>query len=105
MIKHNCYVYMDHLRALDSHRLSSKVSETVTPQDIYTPLNKKNWALDLSVHPDKAFANYILDGITNGFHIGFDRSFPLQSTPSNLPMASSKPEVISEYLLREVTFQ
>ena len=44
---------------------------------------------------------YILRGIANGFHIGFDRHCPLRQ-PS-YTMLTQNPSIISEYLHREVS--
>ena len=41
---------------------------------IITTLNHDTWKLWLNYHPDAACANYILDGITNGFRIGFSHT-------------------------------
>ena len=46
--------------------------------------------------------NYILQGIKNGFHIGFDRRQCICSATGN--MYIEKPEVASEYLLREISY-
>ena len=52
-------------------------------------------------NPDRTFSNYILRGIKEGIHIEFNRASPLSSTAGNIP--SPKPEIISEYLGREVS--
>ena len=53
-------------------------------------------------HPDQQFRSYVVDGIRNGFRLGFDWSSPLQA-PSRLimPSAEEHPKVISEYLASE----
>ena len=60
------------------------------------------WCTSLAAHPDRDFANYVLDGFQYGFRIGFDRSTSLTSVRRNLPSASEHPEVIDQYLAKEV---
>ena len=95
MVKNRDYVYMDHLRALDSYRQRSDPSMLVISQEVYTPLSIEDWSLELADHPDREFSKFILNGITNGFCIGL----PLQSAMANLHCAN--PEIITEYLGRE----
>ena len=55
------------------------------------------------MHPDKQFASYILEGIANGFRIGFSHANH-SCTPAkhNHPSANEHPAVISEGLTTEV---
>ena len=53
------------------------------------------------LHPDQCFVQYILSGIANGFHIGFDRHCPLRQPPSTI--LTQNPSIIAEYLQREVS--
>ena len=92
---------MDHLRLLDSKRpISWSWPVIPTCQAIHTPLDLKEWILDLSSHPDTSFASYILKGIQEGFRIGFDRHSDLESASSNLHC--DVPRKVTEYLRREV---
>ena len=63
------------------------------------PLSLESWALELSDHPDRTFSKFLLDGIANGFWIGFNNCQPLQPAVTNLNC--SQCQVISEYLHRE----
>ena len=99
MVKNSGYVYMDHLHALDSYRQGSDLNQLIISQEVYTPLSLEDWALELSDHPDREFVKFILDGIANGFRIGFNRSQPLQPAVANLQCTN--PQVITEYLGRE----
>ena len=48
------------------------------------------------------FVGYILEGIQNGFRVGFDyKGQPTKSTYTNLPTARDHPEIISNYLATE----
>jgi len=99
MVKHGHYVYMDHLRILDS--LRPRAGEIpVISWTIHTPLCLKQWEVDLADHPDSACATYILNGIHKGFRIGFDRRLGLTSSDANLKCDS--PSKVTEYLAREV---
>jgi len=64
------------------------------------PLNILQWALQLLPHPYQQFRSYIIQGISSGFRIGFDRSHQVHPASSNLP--SSNNSIIQEYLEREV---
>ena len=70
---------------------------------IITPLCLPTWTSCLCSHPDPVFVTYILDGIGNGFRIGFSYSgSPLTSASTNHPSASEHPDVITSALKKEV---
>ena len=57
----------------------------------------------LHCHPDTEFANFILRGFAQGFHIGFDRTrCCLRSQSTNHPSALSNGAVVEEYIALEV---
>ena len=66
-----------------------------------SPLIWKNWSRELSFHPDKAYTQYILRGISQGFMIGHNCHHHL--CQSHSIMLSQNPEVISHYLNQEVS--
>ena len=68
---------------------------------VSTPLRPKAWAEALAGHPDQAPARYIVEGLTRGFRIGFQRGAPLRSAHDNLKSARQHPEVIQAYLEKE----
>ena len=69
---------------------------------ISTPLNHQAWQLG-NDHPDQVFASYLLDGIANGFRIGFAHESHLCTPPkTNHPSVINHPTVISEGLQAEV---
>ena len=45
---------------------------------------------------------FILAGIRDGFRIGFDRRCPLRSAHRNIPSAVEHPQVVSEYIAKEL---
>ena len=67
-----------------------------------TPLVWSEWHQELLEHPDQAFKEYILNGIWNGFQIGFDRRSHCVSATSNMRSALDNAAVIQEYLEKEV---
>ena len=69
--------------------------------DIATPLNPDAWAEALASHPDRTFARYIVDGLSHGFRIGFQRGSPLSSARDNLSSAALHPGIIREYIRKE----
>ena len=102
MVKDGHYLYTDHLKILDSKR-PRPGPQAVLPiisREVYTPLHLEQWIQELSGHPDSSFASYILEGIQRGFRIGFDRSLNLVSASTNLHC--SNPDIVSDYLTREV---
>ena len=69
---------------------------------VSTPLVVPAWETALRSHPDRAFALYILNGLTQGFRIGFNRAHPLRSASTNMGSAYLHPEVITAYLQKEL---
>ena len=54
-------------------------------------------------HSDQSFVSYVLDGIQNGFRVGFNSaSVSLKSTTHNMSSASLQPLVIDDYLHTEL---
>ena len=72
---------------------------------IHTPLNIQEWSRTLQNHPDKAFGKYIIKGLECGFRIGFRRSSQLRAATSNMRSAYMHPQVISDYLKKELSLE
>ena len=100
MVKDNSYVYLDHLLAFDICRPVEDLSCLVISSEIHSPLQASIWAAELSDHPDKAYVEYILQGISNGFRIGFDRRQHISSARGNLLF--DNPDTVTEYLQQKV---
>ena len=66
-----------------------------------TPLRQPAWQRALSSHPDQAFSRYILQGITNGFHIGADRATQFRPNLSNMPSVQQQPQLVEAHLRTE----
>ena len=68
-----------------------------------TPINVDLLISYLSSHPDQTFASYICTGLSNGFHIGFDRSSTrLQSASRNHPSSLANPSAVENHIAIEV---
>jgi hypothetical protein len=61
------------------------------------------WNKVLETHPDDEFRAYILNGIRNGFRIGFDRSIACHLAATNMKSALENAEVVREYLSKEIS--
>ena len=67
-----------------------------------TPLRVAAWREALASHPDQEFASYIVQGITEGFRIGFDyNGHSCQKASTNLVSAMAHPKVVDDYLGKE----
>ena len=52
------------------------------------------------MHPDREYVSYIIDGVSSGFRIGFNRRSQLQPPTANI--LTKNTAVISEYVQWEV---
>ena len=96
--------YRSHLYALDSCRPDSREPQWELEQwkIISSPLVSAEWRKHLRSHPDTEFAAYIIRGISQGFRLGFQRKKAhIISAKANMPVQN--PEVVSEYIQREVS--
>ena len=91
---------MEHLRILESFIQAVDLSHLIISKEVHTPLSLTNWTLELLDYPDIEFFKFIMEGIANGFHIGFNRSQLLKPVATNLQC--TKPQIVAEYLCREV---
>ena len=96
------YVYTADLLCLSFHRpLRPEVQRELA--SVHMPLKAATWSQVLVAHPEKAFARYLLAGITEGFRIGFRYGSPLTSSSANMASAIQHPEVFEEYLSKELS--
>ncbi len=93
------YAYTANLLALDRHLNPLPPALPDFLSVITTPLNIRAWSTYLGAHPDKAFSNYIIQGITHGFS---HQTHKCISAVSNHPSAREHPSVISDALEAEV---
>ena len=76
---------------------------SLPPVSYVCPLNADVFAHELQRHPDPHMVSYVLQGIRQGFKLGFDRSVRLKSARSNKPSSYQHQEVIDTYLSNEVS--
>lgn len=70
--------------------------------EITTPLNWREWDWELRDHPDQRFREYIVNGIRNGFHVGFDyTTAACCSSGKNLPSVREQSQIVGDYLAEE----
>ena len=97
------YVYMPDLWTLRSLHppIITAISDTLC--QINTPLNIRTWEVELRAHPDREYVQFLLEGIQQGFRIGFDYSHhSCSSVSSNMKSTSIHPEPIDKYIRDEV---
>jgi len=70
---------------------------------VTTPLNVDAWEAALASHPDRAYINYIAQGLHEGFRIGFQWGAPLRSAKHNMPSTRLQPNVITDYTAKELS--
>ena len=59
--------------------------------------------LKVLTHPDQSFVTYLLDGLQNGFCVGFNpASVSLKSATQSMPSASLQPSAIDDYISSEL---
>ena len=95
-------MYTSHLAALD--RALSPVpvrSVHIAFRDMVTPLRWQAWDFHLAAHPDQAFRRYVVEGIRQGFKVGFDYTRALRSAGDNMVSTRQMPHLIREYLAEE----
>ena len=57
----------------------------------------------LESHPDRRFAQYLLEGIENGFKIGFDYAqHSVTPCRNNMLSTLDHPQVVTDYLEHEL---
>ena len=92
------YIYRDQLLEMDRRSPQAPCDLPPTLCSITTPLKVERWAEELQAHPDQVFSNYILQGIRNGFRIGFNYQVSLASKGRNLLSATEHADVVDNYL-------
>ena len=56
----------------------------------------------LQAYPDKRLADYLMDGLIEGFDIGVDITLVTEKVCKNNESAISQPQVVSELIRKEV---
>ena len=99
------YPYTAHVLTLQSCKpsIGHRVRLPAAAERIITPLKLNNWKWAMNGYPDTHFADYIANGIEQGFCIGFGYgSVQCTSSKSNAKSASRHPEPITAYLHKEL---
>lgn len=68
---------------------------------VLTPLVWMEWDWLIELHPDQQLQSYIVDGIQNGFRVGFNYECELKKADHNMPSTFAHPDLIRDYLATE----
>ena len=99
-ISRSTYRGMDTLLVLErSHCLPSALNLPIAP----SPIVVSALLLAMQHHPDQRLAGYILSGLINGFHIGFDHRFRLRCNGRNHPSTTEHPLIVQQHIEVERT--
>ncbi len=97
------YRYTRDLAILDSRRPSQAPQLPQWLTNVVMPLILAEWHRQLQHHPDAKYRRYILDGIQQGFRIGFRYGgHSCQAAKKNMRSALDNTEVVDQYLAKEV---
>ena len=97
------YPYTEQLKQLESFLAEVVPVENIAWPELYTittPLIHKEWVKLLSAHPHVEFSHYVLTGLAQGFHIGFNiAKVQCVGAKNNMQSALQHPE---DYLQNEI---
>ena len=68
-----------------------------------SPVSATRFAFELQQHPNQALVSEVLQGLFQGFRLGFNPGTSLRSAKKNKASAYQHPEIIDAYLANEVT--
>ncbi len=70
---------------------------------IQTPMYADVWTSNLQDHPDRAYCRFLTDGLRARFRVGVRYGGAVcKGVASNMPTACDHPEVVSEFLEKEL---
>ena len=75
------------------------------PVSMVSPLKAEEFARALTNHPDQRQVAFVLDGLRNGFRLGFHQYRKLKSAKGNKLSANQHTDVIDRYLANEVSLR
>ena len=90
-------LWLDSCRRLAAHPLTEHLSIVASPLSARLPV----WRARLATYPDQRFATYILQGLEQGFPVGFNYTHPLTASHRNMVSATQHPEVVKRYIAGE----
>ena len=96
------YPYTQDLLNLETHTDAAPVPLLPAALAVITPLVHHEWEKALISHPDRQFVLYLLAGIRQGFHIGFDRNHTCKRMTRNMQSALLHPAPVEDYLRTEL---
>ena len=99
---HSLPQYTEQLLQLDACRPTPPECQPAALVEIITPLISEVWEHELANHPDQSFAAYVVNGIKQGFRVGYDRANTYASCISNMVSALQHPDVVADYLQQEL---
>lgn len=87
---------------MDSCRRAPPIRLPPYANSIVSPLDWRQWQASLSRHPDKAFADFVVGGIRDGFRVGYvGTPADCKKAPKNMRSAKEQRAVINAYLADE----
>ena len=96
------YVYMEDLKMIASRKPKEALVVPPQLQAIHTPLRLSSWQQYLEGHPDSEFVTFLLEGISNGFRIGFNYgSHQCRAANRNMQSAIQNPQEVDKYFTKE----
>ena len=102
MLEAGKYVYLSDLQRLNKHIPASSIALPSQLSSINTPPVVQMWQAQLHTYPDQAFCQYLLDGFTHGFHIGYNyANHECQAARRNMASAMENPTIVDKYLAKE----
>ena len=99
---HGQHRFTQQLLELDSNRppVPQQLPEVLC--QISTPASSEVWHRELVGHPDQAFTNYVVQGLEQGFRVGFRYPSSLLPHKRNMLSAVQHPQVVRDYLKEEL---
>ena len=97
------YPYTEHLLEFERRRPVWRQAIPMEWGAVNTPMVVREWESSLWDHPDRRFVEYLLRGMSQGFHIGFKHDAKeCKRAEANMKSAEENPSVVDEYLSKEV---
>ena len=72
------------------------------PSKVTTPINVHNFYRALANYPNTELKTYLIDGLTNGFSIGFNDTAHAPTQPNNLLSATQHSKEVTKALQKEI---
>jgi hypothetical protein len=96
------YKYLADLQSMEACRAPVPPLLPDTCKGVTCPLHLQAWRSYLAYHPDHCFATYLLNGISQGFRIGFSYLSELTPTMHNMLSTRENGHVVDDYIKEEL---